>query len=1774
MKNLHKILFLSFIIFLFQGNIYSQVFEGTYTIGTGQDYNNFSDAINDIATTTTDELIFEVMPGTYNEQIILPEVLGGFFITFKKKGGETGEVLLDYDPETDFNYIIQIEGSHYIIQDINFKNSSTMSYVGHIINFNNISGNIDDNIFENCKFTGRTDISSDYTNPGYSVITKEGDGISNIKFINDTIIGGSFSFYFDNPTSPSFDIFVSGCEIKNFYTTGIFFSNTNEFTIEKNTIEDILGINNETSGISITNSENFFNISANKINLKAENNKTCINLSNVFSGGKSPFSLTNNMLMTSSSSNSFFSKGINLSNCFDIDFFYNSIHIQDGNNTSSAIDISDQSNSQFTVLNNLLINTSSGYAMITDNVEQYINSNYNIYYTLSESIIKDNALEYNLVAWQKNRSEDYQSISAMPHFISETDLHISEGLAYVEGKAIPVSETLDFDGDTRDATTPDIGADEGIFTPLWAGNIFDEVEWQDLIYVGANIFIDDIGTLTIFPGTKVIFTDHYYIESYGILNAVGEKDNEIIFTAQNTDIGWGGIVHPYMYIPNKGTVNYEYCKFEYAKNETQFGGALKLLINNISVKNSIFINNSAMNGGAIYTSDCVPTIDANLFINNNAINEGGAIYSEMQEALLINNIFAENNSNGNGGAVSINNTSVGPINFANNTFYNNSASVLGKDLYLNSTSVNIYNSIFWNTVSSTEIIYEISGQGNTIQYCIIKGDAGGTNIPEPNFIPCDNPYFTNPQILNFTVQANSDAVDAGNNLPSILLDFAGNNRHFNTIDIGAFELQAPKLIADAGSDDYICGKTYTTNALNPSPYSGTWTTLDNPVNITNIHSSSTFVSNIPKGLIKLQWTVTNGIVSEFDILEITNNMPYANAGEDIYLIEEDININTFQDTLFNANAPSIGEWGLWTQISGPLVTIADDALYNSDVQDITYGQHLFRWTVEDEGCSNSDEVFIIAGHSFVSAPDDGTLDWDNPDDWDVNGVPGSADSVTIYDCNAKINIPDANCDKLIIGNGGNVTIEGTAKAPTGFTCRTIFIEQNAEKFKNVKGDVNLHINNDATINVGAGYISKYLSTENSGLFIGSGGTVFIEQNAEKNSKGVANMNIGSGGVIFLEQNAEKNSKGAAEMRIGTGGFVFIEQNAEKDKKHLKEVSEGDLTIGSGGFVFIEQNAEKAEGGYLHLAEGRTIFIEQNAEKDASGGHLGIYGGTVFIEQNAEKNDKEGNISSIYCGAGGTIFIEQNAEKELSTANLIIPDLKINGGKVKIGNAVKSKSSTGNLQFRQIFIEQNAEKGFANDTSLIIYPSGGLFLSDSTYYGNAEIVINKNEAVTFYEGSTIDLTNSEGKTTNIILKDGSSFIDMNSTSQVQGTSEHIFSGGKNITFSPSIKDITVNDFGNEMMISNWSEQNVGLEPMLTTDILNSGIGYSVYSIWNDSYKKFSGFINTGTYNIPVSSENTDAFEYQGWNLIGNPYPSSIDFESITISPDINYNFYIYNSDNKNFEIYQQGGVSLNGADQYILPNQAFFIKTDANTTFDIDNTSRIHYFENAKNSNIISNVLKLQVTGNSLSDETAVLFNNEATNLFDYQFDAVKFINPNSESPNLYTIISEDNTPLAINTLKHETSNPVIPLYFESGSSGDYIINVSEFLFDEGISVSLKDMLDNNTYDLETHPSYNFTYQEGDDPYRFQLIFNGIINIDDLDIENDINIFSYDNNIFINSEYENANVKIYNLKGQLLLEKQLSNIGLNTINVNFPQSVYLVKVITKDKTLCKKIVLSK
>ena len=350
--------------------------------------------------------------------------------------------------------------------------------------------------------------------------------------------------------------------------------------------------------------------------------------------------------------------------------------------------------------------------------------------------------------------------------------------------------------------------------------------------------------------------------------------------------------------------------------------------------------------------------------------------------------------------------------------------------------------------------------------------------------------------------------------------------------------------------------------------------------------------------------------------------------------------------------------------------------------------------------------------------------------------------------------------------------------------------------------------------------------------------------------------------------------------------------------------------------------------------------------------------------------------------------------------------------------------------------------------------------------------------------------------------------------------------------------------------------------LFTDILNSGTPLTPekgFALWGDD----AGFITTytGTLNAGTESYSTSfSGPGKGWNLVGNPYPSAIDWDAATGWTKTNVNAATYVHVNASTWASYIAGVQANGGTRYIAPGQGFFVLASGAGLLGITDDVRVHqattFFKNSDE--VVPDLVRLQVSGNSYSDEAVVRFLPSATAEFDGSYDACKIFGDVAEAAQVYTTGS---TQLAINSLP-ETD--VVPVGVKAGVSGTYTIAATEI--NNLHWVTLEDTKTGIFTELATG-GYTFYFETGENEMRFKLHFSAL-GIADNQPEA-ANIYSYQKTLFVNMmDQVKGDIFIYNIAGQLVASVPSAS-GMNEIQLPVTGN-YIVKVVTGSSSEVKKI----
>ena len=345
--------------------------------------------------------------------------------------------------------------------------------------------------------------------------------------------------------------------------------------------------------------------------------------------------------------------------------------------------------------------------------------------------------------------------------------------------------------------------------------------------------------------------------------------------------------------------------------------------------------------------------------------------------------------------------------------------------------------------------------------------------------------------------------------------------------------------------------------------------------------------------------------------------------------------------------------------------------------------------------------------------------------------------------------------------------------------------------------------------------------------------------------------------------------------------------------------------------------------------------------------------------------------------------------------------------------------------------------------------------------------------------------------------------------------------------------------------------------------------------------FTGVPNNGNLSYTMSLAGT------GYNAIGNPYPSTLNIDNFINGNIGNINGTLYfwrkRNDATNLTSYStcttagcavtNGHTYANG--DYISIGQGFIVKATS-TTLNFTNTMRIANNQNQffKTKAIEKNRIWL----NLLKDTTPVNqmllgYMSGATMQIDPAIDGAYF---NDSQTALNSLIGSEEFAIQGRALPFDAADEV-PLSFKVLNAGNYSIAIDHVdgLFSGNQDIIIKDNATGTETDLKTG-GYAFTAVAGVDNTRFSLKYQKTLGINSpVFHENSLVVFKNNGKIFIKSNATTIdNVKIYDIRGRLLLEKNKVNATETNVESSiFANQVLIVQITTEDNKVVKKKVVN-
>jgi len=455
-----------------------------------------------------------------------------------------------------------------------------------------------------------------------------------------------------------------------------------------------------------------------------------------------------------------------------------------------------------------------------------------------------------------------------------------------------------------------------------------------------------------------------------------------------------------------------------------------------------------------------------------------------------------------------------------------------------------------------------------------------------------------------------------------------------------------------------------------------------------------------------------------------------------------------------------------------------------------------------------------------------------------------------------------------------------------------------------------------------------------------------------------------------------------------------------------------------------------------------------------------------------------------------------------------------------------------------------------------------------------MVIQPGTCVKIESGTTLDLTAGDLTLQSASTGDAS-LIDLGSVTYSGGgqarVQRYLTQGKWHLISSPvasAVSGMFVNDYLQYFTesVNSWTD----IPPVITP--LNVMQGYAVWTTNGaPATEVFSGTTNTGTKSRNFTQNS------QGWNLLGNPYPSAIDWDAVTIPAALNGAFWLFDPAtgvNGEYKYYIKDGGAANTTTQYIPSGQGFFVRaTGGSGTLNLTNASRVHSNQSFYKAGENPSALIIKATGNNITTQTAIRFIPEATAAFDQLFDVSKLTAYSPDVPVVYTRVQGEMT--AINSLPSVQGNETVPVYFTAGLDGTYFLTAEGCLdIDPSVPVFLEDVSMHTFQDLRVNPEYQFMYAAGQEK-EFRIHFKEATGIDTPNVPA-VDCFLNNRVLHVNFPPDNtemgfsgASLSVYNVTGQLIHRQQVTDY-VNRIPFDAVESIYLVSITTHRSRISVKV----
>jgi hypothetical protein len=802
------------------------------------------------------------------------------------------------------------------------------------------------------------------------------------------------------------------------------------------------------------------------------------------------------------------------------------------------------------------------------------------------------------------------------------------------------------------------------------------------------------------------------------------------------------------------------------------------------------------------------------------------------------------------------------------------------------------------------------------------------------------------------------------------------------------------------------------------------------------------------------------------------------------------------------------------------------------------------------------------------------------------------------------------------------TWSGGLMPPTGVSNEAVFINNNHIVTTTATGNFakNVTIYPGGTLVVGAssdltiGFANKNNFLNNNGTLTISGGTLNLNGNYAGLSGSVFNQ---SGGNFIIDG----NNNGDLATSVGTATPLF-------------QIVTATGTVTAGNLTIVDPPAANSSArcfqmnftsGNLQWGAGHTLAFGNGLSTDSSANtagfqfdtYVGIMGtqsmvGSVLVNAGSGTNRWVTTSNSAANGSyvKGNLTINNSSQLRdvASGGRLVVAGNIINNGTMSmtsvplsfgtytgstLGSASSTQSVSGSGIFRNLLTLPTH-----NFTSLIMNNANGVTFASNNITVSGGLTVNGSSVINFASGKNLTLggTVTVAASSTLTFENNANLIQTGTGTNVGNIIVKRNTSMKRLNYtywSSPVADQNVMAFSPATLINRFytfSETTNAFVPVATTTTFEASRGYAIrapntHPTTNTAWTgTFTGVPNNDTVSF-TTTITAPAAGSNGYNLVGNPYPSTVSGRAFIAANPGSLNFWthsVYQGGLTNYATYTNAGgtaAALGGPkpNGIIQVGQGFMYipatagsKSFTNAMRVIDNSNQ--FFRTSNSEQAVSEFDKywLNATGtNHEFSQILVGYFPNGTNNFDGGLDGKQI---NSEGAVLSSLIGGE--AMAIQGRGNFVSSDVVPLGFKANTAGNYTLAIDqkEGLFNNGQNIFLKDNLTGTLTNLQNN-AYNFVSDAGTFNNRFEIVYESVLSNNNTFNASNVVVFNNNNQLNINATEEIKTVKVFDMRGRAIFEKKAINSKATVLEGFAPQQQVLIVQITdnENRVVTKKVI---